>query len=69
MRNAFYFMLKTLFVPEIFSFLSWLFGYVQKQLDKKAMVNFKIYDVIDWTTNHYNTDISRSKNNQAFKFG
>ena len=48
-------MLKALFIPEIFTFLSWLFGYVEKRLDKKAMVNFKIYDVIDWTTSYYNT--------------
>ena len=31
------------------------------------MVNFKIYDVTDWTTNNYNT--SESKGNQAMKFG
>ena len=67
MKNAFYFMLKALFVLEIFTFLSWLFGYVEKRLDKKAMVNFKIYDVTDWTTNNYN--ISESKGNQAMKFG
>ena len=41
------FMLKALFVLEIFSFLSWLFGYAEKQLDKKAKFNFKIYDVTD----------------------
>ena len=50
-KNAFYFMLKALFVLKIFTFLSWLFGYVGKWLDKKAVVNFKIYDVTDWTTN------------------
>ena len=37
-------MLKVIFVLEILSFLSWRFGYVEKQLDKKAMVNFKIYE-------------------------
>ena len=50
-KNVFYFMLKALFVLKIFTFLSWLFGYVGKWLDKKAVVNFKIYDVTDWTTN------------------
>ena len=30
MENAFYFILKALFVPKIFKFLSWLFGYVEK---------------------------------------
>ena len=43
------FMLKALFVPEIFIFLSPPFGYVEKRLDKKPMVNFKIYDVTDQT--------------------
>ena len=57
MKNAFYFMLKPLFVLEIFKFLFWRFGYVEKRLHKKAKVNFKIYDVTDWTTNNYNTDI------------
>ena len=52
MTNAFYFMLKTFFFLEIFTFLSWLFGYVEKRLYKKAKVNFKIYDVKDWTTNN-----------------
>ena len=44
---------------EIVTFLSWLFRYVEKRLDKKAMVNFKIYDVADWTTNNYNTNIQQ----------
>ena len=34
-------MLKALFVLEIFTFLYLLFGYVEKQLDKVAKVNFK----------------------------
>ena len=33
MKNVFYFMLKALVVLEIFTFLSWLFGYVEKRLD------------------------------------
>ena len=48
-------MLKALFVLQIFRFLSWLFGYVEKKVDKKAMVIFKIYDITHWTTNIYNT--------------
>ena len=47
MRNAFYFMLNAHFVLEIFTFLSWYFGYEEKQLDKKAMANFTIYEDID----------------------
>ena len=31
MKNAFYFMLK---VFKIYQFLSWLFGHIQKRLDK-----------------------------------
>ena len=57
MKNTFYFMLKALFVIEIFTFLSWLFGYLEKRLDKKGMFNFKIYDVKNWATSNYNTDI------------
>ena len=30
MKNAFYFILKPLFAPKIFKFLSWAFGYVEK---------------------------------------
>ena len=47
MKNAFYFMVKALFVPKI--------GHVEKRLSKKAKVNFKIHDVTDWITNNYNT--------------
>ena len=39
--NAFCFILKALFIVEILS-------YVEKLLDKKAMLNFKIYDVSNW---------------------
>ena len=49
MRNNFYFVLKTLFVLEVFTFLSWLFDYVEKRLNKKALVIFKIYDAMGWT--------------------
>ena len=53
-------MLKVLFVLEIFTFLSRLLGYFEKHLDQKAKVNFKIYDVIDWTINSYITHITQS---------
>ena len=55
LKNASYFMWKALFVLKIFTFFSWIFGYSGKQLDKKAKINFKIYDVTDWGTNKYNT--------------
>ena len=47
-------MLKTLFILKIFRFLSRLFGYAEKRLDKQAKVNLKIYDVTDWTANNHN---------------
>ena len=62
---------------KLFSLLRFLnfcpdfFGHVGKRFDKKAKVNFKIYDVINWETNKYNTHIaqhSRSKGNQTTKF-
>ena len=60
MKNAFYYMLKALFVLEKFKFLSpFFFGLAEKQLDKKAMVNFEIYDIADWKTNHYKTYIAQ----------
>ena len=52
-------MLIALFVLELFTFLSWFFGYAEKRLDKKAKVDFKIYDVTDWTTINYNTHIAQ----------
>ena len=66
-------MLKALFIFEIFTFLSWLFGNVEKWLDKKVKVNSNNYDITDKTTNiitmHILPNISRCKNNQAVKFG
>ena len=67
-KNALYFMLKALSVLEIFTFLSWLFVYVEKQLSKCC---FKIYDVTDWTTNikiHMLPNIEISKGYKALKF-
>ena len=43
MKNAFYFMLQTLFVLKIF---------VGKRLDQKAKVNFKIDGITDCTANN-----------------
>ena len=31
------------------------FAHAWKQFDKKANLNFKIYDVINWEANNYNT--------------
>ena len=51
MKNAFYFMFKALFVLEISTFLYRILGYVEKRLDKKFMIIFKIYYVTDLITN------------------
>ena len=59
MKNAFYFVLKVLFVFDIIIFLLCLFGYVEKQLDKKTMVNYKIYDVTYWSTNNCNIEVAQ----------
>ena len=58
-KNAFYFVLKAYLVLEVFTFSSWIFGYVEKQLDKKAMINFKIYYFTGWTTSNYNAHIGQ----------
>ena len=55
----FYFILKGIFVLEIFTFLCWLFGYIEKRLNEKGMVSFKAYDVTDWTANSCNTHIAQ----------
>ena len=47
MSNAFYFILKALFVLKMSKFLPWFFLHVWKRLDKKANVNFKIWDFTD----------------------
>ena len=67
MINAFYFMLKVLFVLKMFTILSCLHGYADKPLNRKVKFNFKIYDVTDWK--HILLNISRSKGNQTIKFG
>ena len=72
MINAFYFMLKVLFVLKMFTFLSCLHGYADKPLNRKVKFNFKIYDVTDWKqiiTIHILPNISRNKGNQTIKFG
>ena len=47
MKNDFYFMLKALFVLEIFKFCPDFFGHVGKQLDKKAKFISKTHTIID----------------------
>ena len=57
MKNAICFISEALFVLEVFTFLFRIFGYLEKRLDKKDIVNFKIYDFTDWTTNNCNTSV------------
>ena len=57
MKNAIYFISEALLVVEVFTFLFRIFGYLEKRLDKKDIVNFKIYDFTDWTTNNCNTSV------------
>ena len=59
MKKAFYFTLKIIFVLEITQFLVWIFVHVGKRFDRKANVNFKIYDVTNWITINYSTYIAR----------
>ena len=53
-------MLKSLFVLE-------------NRLNKKAKVNFEIYDVAEWTPNNYNAHLTqyfgKQRQNQAMEFG
>ena len=71
MQHAFYFTLKALFVLKTFKFLFSIFGHVEKRLDYKDKVNFKIYDVTTQPTIAIHTlpNISRIKGNQTMKFG
>ena len=52
-------MLKAFFILEIPTFLSWLIGYVEKRLNREAIVKFKIYDVTDWAINGSNKHIAQ----------
>ena len=72
MKNAFYFTIKAHSVLKMFKFLFWLFGLVEKRLDLKDKVNFKIYGIRALLTNtciQTFPNISRSKDNQTMKFG
>ena len=72
MKNAFYLTLKALLVLKIFKLLLSNFCHVEKQLDQKDKVNFKIYDVTTWLTNNCNTYIDqylKKYRHSAVKFG
>ena len=58
MNNTFYFILKALLVLKYLNFYPCFFGHVEKRLDKKAAVNFKIYGVTNWETNNYEIHVA-----------
>ena len=49
-NNVFSFILKAFYVLKIITLFFDNFAYVEKWLDKKADVDFKIYDVTNWNT-------------------
>ena len=57
MKNAFSVMVKLISFLKCLCFCPDFVGYVEKHLDKKAKVNFKINDITDWTKNNYNACI------------
>ena len=59
MQNAIYFTLKALFVIKIFKNFPLLFVHVEKRLNLKAKVSYKICDVTNWIISNYNTHIAQ----------
>ena len=59
MENAFCFILKALFVLEIFKFLPQLFGHVEKTAWLERKVNFENDNVIALITKNYDTRIAQ----------
>ena len=57
-KNAFSFVLKTLFVLKIFQFSPWLFGHAEKAVWLEIKVQFK-FSVTAWLTKNYNTHIAQ----------
>ena len=67
MKNAFYFMLRALFL--LLRYFSYIFALTfwlgRKPLNEKAKVDFKIYDVTERTTNNCITCIAQYVNMQT----
>ena len=61
MKNAFYFIflfrLQLFLFSRYLIFLFWLSGQVERQLNSKDKVNFKIYGATTWLTSNYDTHI------------
>ena len=62
-------MLKSLSVLKIFTFLHFYSFWLCRKTDNKAKINFKIYDVTDWTIIiiHIFSNVSKRKDNQTMK--
>ena len=58
-KNAFYFILKDLFILKLFKYLSWIFGLVEKKAYMKDNFNFEFYDETAWLTKNYNTHFAQ----------
>ena len=70
--SVFYFMFKAPFVLKILTFLSWLFGYVKNNFIRRFRLIPKFLTLQTGQqiiTIHILPNISRSKGNQAVKFG
>ena len=59
MENAFYFILKALFILRYLNFCLDFFGQVGKRHDWKIKVSLKIYEVITCSKNNYNRHIAQ----------
>ena len=72
MKNAFYFILKAIFVLKIFKCLSWLSAHAEKRLDWKIRLISKFLASQPGKqaiSIHILPSISKSKGNQTMKFG
>ena len=58
-KNAFYFIIKALFILKVFKFLSRLFYQVEKTVLLDDKVNFIIYNITTWLPNICNTHIDQ----------
>ena len=58
-KNAFYFTLKAVLVLKIFKCISCIFSHIEKRLNYKDKVNFKIYGVVNWLINNCKTHIDQ----------
>ena len=77
-EKCFLFHLESSFRSQDIYILSCLFGHIEKRLDWKDKLSFKSHDVTTWLINTYSntiiaihilTNITRSKDNEAIKFG